>query len=111
MPKKKSHVPGRGQGKNNKKRNKYKPTPVEGTKKDEEEKTEVSDKDDQGDSSTDTPSGHENGPAQVENPVAVAAPDEPSSDRDVQPTNSIASCTEPPTGQGTMLHRFAICEE
>jgi len=99
MPKKKSHVPGRGLGKNNKKKNKYKPTPVEGTKKDEEEKTEVSDKDDQGDSSTDTPSGHENGPAQVENPVAVAAPDEPSSDRDVQPTNSIASCTEPPTGQ------------
>lgn len=58
-----------GHPENKKKENKNKPT-VEGAKKDEEEKTEVSDKEDhdEGSSASDTASGH----AKVENPVAVA---------------------------------------
>lgn len=96
MPKKKTHVH-RGQGRN-KKKNKYKLTPAEGPKKDEEEKIEVSDKD-QGNSSTDTPSGNEKGSAEVENSVAAA--DESSGDTNVKSTNLMAaSCNEPPKGQG-----------
>ena len=93
-----------GHPENKKKENKNKPT-VEGAKKDEEEKTEVSDKEDhdEGSSASDTASGH----AKVENPVAVAGGS--SGDRNVEPAK-FKQVEIPGKGQGPVAGR-CLCLE
>ena len=75
-----------------KKKNKNKMTPpVEGVKKEEEEKTEDHG---EGGSSSDTVSGHKNRSAEVKKPVA--APGESSGGRNFEHAKSAASREEPP---------------